>query len=175
MNKKIDNKKYWKEFYKGKFTFEPSSFAKFVFKYIKGDLVELGCGNGRDTDYFKSNKIKALGIDEANGVTAESYMRSNPSPKNVYTRFFWHSISRRLQLQILKWAKGNLFIEARTTDDAKRLKFFPKHDRNYVNIAELVKDLKDNGFEIVRLEEGLGFSKFKKEDPHLVRVIAVKK
>src|SRR5437870_4336134 len=59
---------YWDKFYKaGNNTFAPSSFAEFVIKsgYLKaGDsLLDVGCGNGRDTFYFLSNGINALGID----------------------------------------------------------------------------------------------------------------
>jgi hypothetical protein len=79
-----------------------------------------------------------------------------------------------LQLSILKWVTGYLYIEARTTDDLKTPKVFAKHERNFVNVAELVADLKKENFQIIKLEEGRGFSKFKGEDPHLVRVIAKK-
>jgi hypothetical protein len=63
-------------------------------------------------------------------------------------------------------------IEARTTEDKKRNHIYT-HKRNYVNVPQLVQDLKDNGFQIIRLEEG-EFSPFKNENPHLVRVIAKK-
>lgn len=170
------NDNYWKQFYTKSLTLEPSSFAKTVLPHVKGTLVDLGCGNYRDTNYFLFNKIDAIGIDEVYGPVdkVENYIKEFKSPKNVYARFFWHSISRETQLAILKWTKHNIFIEARTTEDKKRPKKFGKHERNFVDVAELVKDLKESGFQIVKLEEGTGFSKFKGEDPYLVRVYAVK-
>lgn len=168
------NKKYWKQFYEKALTLEPSSFAKFCLPYVKGDLIDLGCGNYRDTNYFLFHKINVDGIDEVYGQKVEDYIKQNKSPKNVYARFFWHSIPRELQLAILKWTSGYVFIEARTTEDQLRPKVFAKHERNFVDVGQLAKDLKDNGFQIIKLEEGTGFSKFKGEDPFLVRVIAKK-
>ena len=170
------DRKYWKRFYEKGLTLEPSSFAKAVLPYVKGTLLDVGCGNYRDTNFFVFNKINAVGIDEAYGVVDEigNYMKEFKSPNNVYARFFWHAIDRKLQLEILKWTKNYIFIEARTTEDKKKPKTYKGHRRNFVSVKQLVEDLKDNGFEIIKLEEGTGFSKFKKEDPHLVRVIAKK-
>jgi len=62
-------KDYWKEFYKdNQITNEPSTFAKFIAKYtknhdIRGKLVDLGCGNGRDT-YYLQESFSTWGIDE---------------------------------------------------------------------------------------------------------------
>jgi hypothetical protein len=52
---------YWKKFYSKKHKFKPSSFAKFCLPYIKknGYLTELGCGNGRDVDFFLKKGIDA--------------------------------------------------------------------------------------------------------------------
>lgn len=169
-------KNYWEQFYKKNLTLQPSSFAKYVLPQISGKLIDLGCGNYRDTNYFVFNKIDAVGIDEVHGEqdSVERYMVENKSPRNVYARFFWHSIGRELQLAILGWTSNFIFIEARTTDDKLSPKVFKKHERNFVDVAQLVNDLKNNGFQIIKLEEGRGFSKFKGEDPHLVRVIAKK-
>lgn len=170
----MENKEHWKEFYAAKkLTTKPSSFTQFVFPYLKGgELIELGCGNCRDLNYFKSNGIQATGIDEALGTKVEDYIRQNRSPKYVYTRFFWHAIPTHTQYQILDWAEKYIFIEARTTEDENKLKHFKPHLRNYVNVSKLVVELKSFGYEIVHLEEGIGFSPFKEEDPHLVRVVA---
>lgn len=176
----MDNQKYWDNFYKKKLRFKASTFAQWVRPFIKGDLVDLGCGNGRDVSYFLQNNIIAGGIDDAFEneyiikMSVGDYMKKAESPKNVYARFFWHAIDRKTQLAILKWTKNMIFIEARTTEDKFKPKVFGKHDRNFVDVAQLVKDLKSNGFRIIRLEEGTGFSKFKGEDPFLVRVVAQK-
>lgn len=162
------NEKYWKKFYKEFHKFPPSSFAKFCKPYIKGGIVELGCGNGRDVFY-----LGALGIDKNDGNDVKDWIHKHKSPDNVYTRFFWHAIERDLQLKILKWCKGMIFIEARTTQD-KPKNLFGKHKRNLVDVGQLIEDLLDNGFTILRFKQGYGMSKFKGEDPHIVRVIATK-
>jgi len=168
----------WETFYKNHKFKEPSSFAKFC-EPLLNNVVELGCGEGRDIRYFISKGINAVGVDPAFGgdyvlkQTAEKHIKETESPYCVYTRFFWHAIPRRTQLKILKWAKGFLFIEARTTQD-KPKNIYGAHKRYLVDVPQLVKDLKSNNFQILHLEEGIGFAKHKSEDPHIVRVIASK-
>lgn len=50
------DREYWNQFYlmsAGKLT-EPSNFAYFALNYLKPEksLMELGCGNGRDSVFF---------------------------------------------------------------------------------------------------------------------------
>ena len=75
------DKTYWREFYsRHKIGVEPSLFAKFVYKnYLlesincdtnkrtksnAPSLLELGCGNGRDSLYFANNGIDTTAIDQ---------------------------------------------------------------------------------------------------------------
>lgn len=173
------NKEFWTDYYKKEKIKEPSSFAEFCVDKIDGDLVDVGCGDGRDLYFFKKEGIQAHGVDGSNediGIIKQnilSYIRANKSPENVYARFFWHAITREEQLEILRWTKNRIFIEARTKKD-KPKNIIGRHKRNMVDVNRLVKDLKDNGFEILHLEDGYGFSPFRGEDPHLVRVIAEK-
>lgn len=176
------NKEYWKEFYKKKVIDRPSSFTEYVNSYITGSLIDLGCGNCRDLLHFIRQGISAKGVDIVDWNLSkyyiksdiEEYVKNHRSPDTVYARFLWHAIERPLQLLILKWTKNIICIEARTTEDEYRSKIFGGHKRNYVDVGQLAKDLKDNDFEIIKLEEGIGFSKFRTENPHLVRVIAKK-
>lgn len=176
----MDNKDYWEKFYKKIPKMKPSSFAEFVMPYVKGNLTELGSGNGRDLLYFLYNNIEAYGVDNAfssnfvEKMDVQEYLKKNTSTTCVYTRFFWHAIDRKTQLAILKWTKKYLFIEARTTSDKDREKTYGNHDRNYVDVAQLVNDLKSRGFEIMYLSEGVGFSHLGSENPHLVRIVAKK-
>jgi len=52
----IKNKYYWNTFYKNFLINKESSFARFVYKKIKtkkvNKLLDVGCGNGRDTFFF---------------------------------------------------------------------------------------------------------------------------
>lgn len=172
------NKKFWNKIYdEGVVTIKPSRFARFCLPQIRGDAVELGCGNGRDVYYFHDNKVRIHGVDASNEdflimkQDVGAYMNQNPCPANVYTRFFWHAIEPDLQEKILDWTTGRLFIEARTTKD-KPKNIVGKHKRYLVNEKKLLKQLKDKGFEVLSHESGTGFSPFAGEDPHLVRIVA---
>jgi hypothetical protein len=174
--KEID---YWKQFYNKKITNKPSNFAVFCSNIIDGSLIDLGCGNCRDTNYFKGLGILAVGIDNANTekdvirVDISAYIKEMESPKYVYSRFLWHSINEELQDEILKWTADYIMIETRTDKDIP-LDLFGKHRRNLTNVNELIKKLIDNKFEILFLRQGTGLSKFKKEDPHTLWLIARK-
>jgi tellurite methyltransferase len=174
------NTEFWTKYYKENKIAEPSTFAQYVLSKIEGELIDIGCGDGRDLFYFRKNGITAHGVDGSNedvGIIKQnilSYIKENKSPDNVYARFFWHAIERKEQLEILKWTKKNILIEARTNED-KPKNIIGKHKRKLVNPKKLYRDLIDNGFSIVYWHEGRGLSEFRGEDPHLVRVIANKK
>jgi len=64
------NKDYWDNYYKSRHTDieAPSSFAIFVFEnYLKhrrnSFLIDVGCGNGRDSFFFLEKGLPLLGID----------------------------------------------------------------------------------------------------------------
>ena len=61
------DKKYWDNYYKGKKGVDyPSPFALFCMeKYLstKMEIIEIGCGNGRDSKFFASNKLIVHSID----------------------------------------------------------------------------------------------------------------
>ena len=59
------NKKYWENYYSEKLGIQaPSSYSIKVLNFIKQgeSILELGCGNGRDSFYF-ANKFKDLKIN----------------------------------------------------------------------------------------------------------------
>ena len=135
---------YWDEFYKTDPPINhPSDFAKSVLKYMqKGNsVVDLGCGNGRDSIYFAEYGLKVLGVDSSR--TAIDYAKKTSS-KNIeyfccdfinnsqlysrtydffYSRFTLHAISEENQSTLLRNVYNNLsygglfFIEVRGTKD----------------------------------------------------------
>lgn len=177
---------HWRNFYLKAHTQAPSSFAQYIYTlYLKpgDDLIEFGCGNGRDLYYFDSMNVNVVGVDPniedtfIEKTSALNYIKTakktgEESPEFVYTRFFWHAIDARTRNAILDWTKHYLFIEARTTEDTPEV--HTDHKRNFVSVPQLVADLKKHGFQIIRMEEGRGFSPYKGEDPHLIRVVARK-
>lgn len=131
-------------------------------------------------EYFLDKGLRAYGVDSAFSddyivkQDVVAYMKKNKSPAYVYTRFFWHAIDRTLQLKILNWTSGYLFIEARTTKDKDRKKIHGQHQRNYVSVEQLFADFAEFGFEVLDYKEGTGLSPYKGEDPYLIRVIVKK-
>ena len=146
----MNNKDYWQKYYST--NYKPTSksgFAEFVMPYLKkaNNLLELGCGNGRDCIYFSSNGIKCVGVDQ---ISEEiDFLNRNFSNNNlkfvcddftdikektlldthfdyIYSRFTFHSIDEKNEDKTLKWISqylndGMLFVEARSINDAMYL------------------------------------------------------
>ena len=140
---------YWNNYYACQAVTEaaPSLFAcAMLQKYIEigGNLVELGCGNGRDSLYFAKHGVHVTGIDASevainelqkknllqncificdDFVSAESLYRIQYD--YCYSRFTLHAINVHQETQILQKAydmlkeNGYLFIEARSVNDKK--------------------------------------------------------
>lgn len=134
------DKKYWEKYYKTKkVTESPSPFAMFVLeKYItkNSSLIELGCGNGRDSIFFAKNKISVKAIDQCENEICTLNQKNTLSNlhficadftklgateyfDNIYSRFTLHSISEPEESRVFKWAfqqlnpNGILSIETR--------------------------------------------------------------
>ena len=171
------NKEFWEKHYKKHKLSKPSKFAEWVAPQVVGDLVDLGCGDGRDLYYFMEQGIFCHGVDVANEdlliikQDIMEYISENEAPENVYARFFWHAITKQEQRAILDWTNNMIYIEARTTKD-KPKNIIGAHKRNLVSVRGLVKDLRERGFTVLHKEEGTGLSPFRGEDPHLVRIVA---
>jgi len=59
---------YWNKFYEKFNVKKASNFAKYLYKknFIskKSKILEIGCGNGRDTFFFLKKNIKTIAIDK---------------------------------------------------------------------------------------------------------------
>jgi len=107
-------KKHWNNFYKKRHINQETSFARFVYNKIKrkkGNLLDIGCGNGRDTFYFINKNINAFGIDFSKTIIKKNQYSSknNFMCKNfctnkfnintkfdyIYARFFLHAINKK--------------------------------------------------------------------------------
>jgi len=136
---------YWNEYYKSdNAPKEPSGFAKFALTYMKADrkLIDLGCGNGRDSVFFSKNRLKVTAVDSSQEAINTVDTTSMPifgvcddfvSTKALfcvdydycYARWSIHAISQKQQDELLpnvyKSLKsgGLVFIEVRTINDSK--------------------------------------------------------
>ena len=136
-------KEYWENYYKNhKEPLNESSFAKYVSKYLEKDkfLIELGCGNGRDSIFFSKSKLNVTGIDQCENEI--SYLNKKYSSKNlnfisgdftkmsenkkydyIYSRFTLHSIDEKAENRVLSWTQNSLnknglfFLELRSVKD----------------------------------------------------------
>jgi tellurite methyltransferase len=137
---RITNYEYWNSFYQKYDNESPSLFAKFCLENFlneKSSLIDLGCGNGRDSIYFMKNSCKVLGIDQSNsaieyiknkteGFSDSQFIKGDFTKLEdigtfnvVYSRFTLHSVSKVEQDKVLKFAtkqlvkKGLFCIEVR--------------------------------------------------------------
>lgn len=136
---------YWNSFYESEFKIEsPSLFAKYVSNYLhKGlSLLDLGCGNGRDSLLFEKNGLQVTAIDASDFIIED--LRKKYSNRNInficddfvcssvlyeqeydycYSRFSLHAINEIQELELLgnlyKCLKkgGYFFIEVRSIRD----------------------------------------------------------
>lgn len=144
----LKNDLFWDDFYKkDSLIYKPSSFAKFIKKKFINKkiktLLEIGCGNGRDTFYFSKYVKDILSIDNSQQAIIQNkknkrirtnivFIKKNIlnrigiSVKKidlVYARFFLHTINYKNEdtlLKILKKISNKTTIvalEFRTTKD----------------------------------------------------------
>ncbi len=135
---------YWDDFYKKNPLFEPSRFAQDVVEKMnrEGTLLDLGCGNGRDSLFFCKNKISVTAIDASS--TAIEMLKNSKDLSNItficddfvkskaifqkqydyiYSRFTLHAINERQEKELLNnlpsalKSNGKLLIEARSIHD----------------------------------------------------------
>lgn len=182
------NQRYWKAWYKKKHELEPSDFAKSCVKEFRpySHIIDLGCGNGRDSYFFADKGHAVMGVDFAvspkpsftNGYTSFTNQNLSDLFKTkclydvVYSRFFLHAISKRDLINLLKWSKGLFIAEFRCVGDKPVL--YTKHKRNLIDLDELVYDMKNLYYGIISEGQGRGLAKYKNEDPFVGRIMAIR-
>ena len=157
-------------FKKKKLNFLGIDLSKNATKLIKNKLIEKDKNKILNADFVKFD-----------------YKKRIKGKFSIYSRFTWHSINEKNENILLKKLSklSNLeyiFIEARSIKDdlfgvGKKLgknEYVTDHYRRFIDKKDLLKKLNKN-FKIIYLKESKGFSKFKKENPCLIRLIAIKK
>src|SRR6185503_15104572 len=130
----MNNADFWEQFYKNhELTMEPSGFAKYVAQFAQGysRIIDLGCGNGRDSLFFAKEGFRVLALDQVqlpeyvNHANIEfqvidfrniETIRLSKSDL-IYARFLFHAIPDDVLHSILNWAKGRIFAEFRAFGD----------------------------------------------------------
>lgn len=136
---------HWGDYYsKAKVPVDPSPFAREVGERLEGGsrLLEVGCGNGRDSAFFWSegHRVVALDASEAAVELARSAhgptdidFRHGPLPSvapvldtgfdAIYSRFVLHAMPLREEEELLDAAYdllrpgGRLYVECRSIND----------------------------------------------------------
>ena len=146
----MDDKKYWTEYYsKNSKPTAASTFAEFILPKLDSNknLIELGCGNARDSIYFAQNNLNVLAVDQVQEEI--DYLTENHNEENIlfvcddftnlantshdiinetdfdyiYSRFTFHSINEAKEDRTLDWIGDNLdkggcfLLEARSLND----------------------------------------------------------
>lgn len=145
----MDDKEYWDEYYATHSKpNDASTFAEFVLDRLDEGktLIELGCGNGRDSLFFSKNGLNVVAVDQVdseikflnenyasenitfvagdftNLATSEEDLIKNTQFDYIYSRFTFHSINEAKEDRTLDWISnhldGGLFLlEARSLND----------------------------------------------------------
>lgn len=198
---------HWNAYYKNKTEVDDCSpFAAHINWMLpaKSHIIDVGCGNGRDSYYFAKEGHNVEGFD-LNTVPAaaekcnfyRASMGNMPEKWNidaVYSRFSIHSVPLDVELQFLEWAHkslrpgGKLCIEARSIKDdlygtGKKVgeheyiggtSYAGAHYRRFIVLSDLEKRIKQEGFLIDHANESDEYAPYKDQRPCCVRVIAYK-
>ena len=139
-------KQYWSEYYSKKETVtSPSPFAEFCLQQIsKGaKLLEIGCGNGRDSSFFASKGLNVVALDKSDAAIAlckqdhqmdnlkflcceahEVEVHHNGKFDCIYSRFSLHAMTELEEVNTLNSAftllnqAGHFYIECRSINDS---------------------------------------------------------
>ncbi len=200
---------HWDQFYnssyKNKLLDKGSSFAKFCLKKMQkyDTVIDLACGNARDSKYFYQKGKKVIGIDKSSIVVKKNnsilkkkdftFYKSDLSikfPKKIcqikkvkcfYSRFFIHTLNDKSIIKFInnlsKCLNKNdkLFIEYRSFEDKNRSKIYNDHYRNFIKTNFLEKMLNKKKLISIYFKKGIGLAKFGREDPFVARHIIIKK
>ena len=148
--------KYWNQFYKKESIRHESTFARFTLKKInikKSRVLDIGCGNGRDSYFFNKKGFEVTGIDisqkaieknSKNKIKNLSFKKFDIGKDKIkdkfdviYCRFFVHTVDELLESKLIKLIKDSknkgtmVFFEFRNFKD-KIFGTFKAKDHNKV-------------------------------------------
>ncbi|MCI1001772.1 class I SAM-dependent methyltransferase [Ochrobactrum sp. C6C9] len=200
---------YWDQFYTNVDTSSPiypSQFAAFALgeASFATKVIEFGCGNGRDAEFFASQGKDVLAFDASEVAInlcqsrncrdnilfrkfaigdplEEGLFGSTETKTLLYARFFLHAITDEQERQFVSLAsdilkEGSvLALEYRCSGDEENNKIFGNHYRRYIRHEDLCQYISENGFEILYEIIGKGLAKYKSEDALVGRCIAAKR
>ena len=202
----LANVDYWQSVYASSAVpTHPSQFAVFVQSWLHSSdatIIEVGCGNGRDSRFFHGLGHNVIVTDQvicdelneySNGNDRFSAVESNiedaaellkelvdfKKPVVLYSRFFQHAIPEEVQqAQLASFSKvlnrdSILFFEFRLDGDKDMPKEFgTTHYRRFQSSEQFIETLRENDFACGYSCEGQGYARYKSEDPQVGRFVA---
>jgi len=161
-------------------------FASRGLKLVAMDLSQQAidiCTERALVDGFKQASFIQGSLADAGDVAHQFELArkiSNGKALTCYSRFVMHSINDEQQSGFLK-ALGNetkfgekIFLEFRSTEDAKLEKTFGDHYRRFVDTEAFIEESRANGLSLDYRMTGQGMARYKREDPFVSRLILVK-
>ena len=97
-------RKYWEIYYKKKKKlFKPSNFSKFINKKKiinkKSNILEMGCGDGRDSFYFSKTAQNIVAVDSHSNNKKNNIYKINNNIKNI--KFLCVNVAIKNQFKLL--------------------------------------------------------------------------
>lgn len=209
MNVVQEKSQYWDSFYGSSGRTPPSipsQFATFAATEFnsRSAILEIGCGNGRDAEFFSLFGFSVLAVDASSQAIASCLenRRGDAQYKHcqngelltaieafakahgqfcVYGRFFLHAITEEEQLEMINIlnrslpAATMLAFEYRTLKDADAAKEFGTHYRRFIDHRGLISTFESNGYDVLYEIEGRGFAKYRDEDAFVGRIVLEKR
>ncbi len=186
---------YWSYFYKKyEAPCHPSDFAIFVNKMINksSKIIDIGCGNGRDSHFFEENGHNVCSIDSVKSPNflGKNLFQTDALELNVkgdvyYCRFFLHTLDEKecdlfLERMSNLMDDSKIFIETRASEikNKERIKFKSpigeEHYRTLYSIDYLEYKL-SKYFTIEMISESDSFAAYGEERPLIIRAILKRK
>jgi len=185
------NKEYWQRVYRENHYMDtPSSFASFCYlNQMKenGSIIDIGCGNFRDSIYFINHNIQTISVDQVKVDLPSNrinYIESDIKNLNVikckyyYMRWLLQAIDDEEEKYLFYWLEKSclnnsiILIECRSDKDDNIMG--DKHHRRLINKDNLKNKIESMDFKMTYLDENRGFSKVGDDDPLLIRLVAIK-
>jgi len=210
MNAHLKDKNYWNNYYqKNQHSAEisvPSPFATFCSSKIneiyggkKVDVLEIGCGNGRDAEHLAIwHKVSACDLSEASiselekTETAVDYFCADFTELNtgkydvIYSRFTLHSVDQASENQVLHNVynmlnEGGVFmVETRSNYDeicgrGEKISdyewIYDGHYRRFNVLEDFVSRVKTIGYHPEFIQQSADLAPFGDRNPVVIRAI----
>jgi cyclopropane fatty-acyl-phospholipid synthase-like methyltransferase len=195
---------YWDEYYKNNPVGEPSLFAQFVrqnYLHEGKSLLEIGCGNGRDAQWFSRTGLAVTGVDLSSEaikhcreqVTQAEFFTGDFSELTmdrkfdyVYSRFTLHAVDEETECKTLTnvWNHlgdhGLFFVEARTILDelcgkgeclSQKEWIYNGHYRRFLVPENFLGRARKAGFSPCFIHMANGLAPWRDQDPIVMRAV----